>query len=306
LIHLFIINPKAKGIVVEDRIKDIRRFTISMPATQWRYHITRWRRDAKGYTRRFVSEAKDMVRVYAIGGDTTLFEVINGVIGLPNVEIAYCPWGADNALVYSLGGSKMLAPLRSLLTQSYSPVSVVDTIKVGPTYALCHCMIGAEAIGLRDGDSLARRTGLPRNFCYTIMGGMSMLIGKAKQKYTFNLDGEKWSEDCVSVLVANTSHYASGLQPAPDTDWQDGELDLYYIKPFPMNKLFTVTTDYVKGKHQKHKDFIFHKRGKRLQLSSNEPMVMAMEEQVFYQRQIDFEIVSASINMVLPHGEQNL
>ena len=43
--------------------------------------------------------AKDTVRVYACGGDGTVFEVANGMVGFENAELAIYPVGTGNDFV---------------------------------------------------------------------------------------------------------------------------------------------------------------------------------------------------------------
>ncbi|MDR2073102.1 MAG: acylglycerol kinase family protein, partial [Spirochaetaceae bacterium] len=133
--HLFIINPKAgkaNGRIPEIK-NDIQSFFAGRPEVDYTIHVTRWKRDASGYTLRYASDTREIVRIYALGGNGTFYEIINGAVGLPNVQIAWYPLGKNNSLLHSFGPEHLPA-FQSLMNLSLSPVGTIDTIKVGNNY----------------------------------------------------------------------------------------------------------------------------------------------------------------------------
>ncbi|MDR0616136.1 MAG: acylglycerol kinase family protein, partial [Synergistaceae bacterium] len=93
--HLFIVNPASVGVKAKKNeiVGKISAFFADYPDIGYDIYMTRWKRDAVGYVRRYALASDEFVRVYAVGGTGTLFEVINGAIGLPNVQVACYPLG---------------------------------------------------------------------------------------------------------------------------------------------------------------------------------------------------------------------
>ena len=55
------------------------------------------------FLKNYLAEHKDTVRVYACGGDGTVHEVVNGMVGFPNAELAILPTGTGNDFVKTYG-----------------------------------------------------------------------------------------------------------------------------------------------------------------------------------------------------------
>jgi diacylglycerol kinase (ATP) len=298
--HLFIINPHAAEVKADALVKSIEDFFSNYPATAYNIHVTRWKRDAVGWTRRYVSNQSDTVRVYVMGGDSTLFEVLNGVAMLPNAELAYLPYGKDNALLHSLGGNEKLKLMRSIPAQFFAETVKADIFRMGTQYALSHCMGGAEALSLRDGDQLHKLLRLPRNWCYQAAALKILLTGETLLAYHIIADGEDLSGEYITFLVTNVSSYASGLKPAPEARWDDGYIDLYLVRPCPKWKVVDIIANYVSGKWDKFPDYILHRQCKKIAISSTNPITLAIDEQLFYDTDIIFEALPGTLKFVLP------
>ena len=55
------------------------------------------------FLKNYLSKNKDTVRVYACGGDGTVHEVVNGLVGFANAELAILPVGTGNDFVKTYG-----------------------------------------------------------------------------------------------------------------------------------------------------------------------------------------------------------
>ena len=108
-----------------------------------------------------------MVRVYVFGGGGTLFEVINGVVGLPNVQVAYYPLGKDDDLLTAFGKNSR-SVFQSMRNLSLAPAIPIDTILAGNHYYVTHWYIGIEAVSYLLGKKLSETIMLPINFCYIV------------------------------------------------------------------------------------------------------------------------------------------
>ncbi|MDR2210333.1 MAG: hypothetical protein LBO65_02550 [Spirochaetaceae bacterium] len=302
--HLFIINPKAGKINgrVTGIERDIQSFFTGNSQANYNIHVTRWKRDASGYTLRYVTNTREIVRVYALGGNGTFFEIINGAVGLPNVQVAWYPLGRNNSLLHSFG-SEHLSAFQSFMNLSLSPVSTIDTIKTENNYMVGNALIGGEAVAFKWGEYLADHFALPRNHCYLGMGFLNALLHRQGRHYYFETEDMQFHGDYRSILVTNVSTYGAGLRPAArDALINDGYMDLYTIKRIPRSFLLKALRDYTQGNYHKWPDYIRHYRCKKLRIVSNSVMTIAIDGEFLYKNSLDFEVFPASVDFVCPPG----
>jgi diacylglycerol kinase family enzyme len=302
--HLFIIDPASKHFSdgIDEIEKDIHNYFAANPRRNYAVHFCRWKRDASGYTQRYVSNALEMVRVYAMGGSNTLFEVINGAVGLPNVQIAWYPLGKVNPMLYAFGGDRNLSFFQSLQNLSLSPVITMDTIRAGNHYIATNAFIGAEAKACRAGEDLADRAKLPKNVCCFTVGLLNALLGRDNQFYSMETEHEKAEGEYNTILVSNAPTGGTGLKSAAEALLNDGYMDVYAIKRIPRTKVFAVVRDYGRGLYRNWPQYITHYRCKEFRISSASVMTISLDESFFYSNAMDFEICPYSLDFVCPAG----
>jgi diacylglycerol kinase family enzyme len=307
--HLFIINPRAfflKG-QVEELCREIHSLFRHFLPARYDIHITRWKRDAVGFVHRYVSTADRMVRVYAVGGMGTLYEVINGVVGLPNVQVASWPFGIDNTFLCYFGKEKM-ERFRSLKNLVFSGVSSFDLIRCGNNYGICAGYMGIEAIASERGDRLIENMNilpgwLVRSGAAYVALALYYCIKKGTtQLYQVMLDGVLLRGSYRSILVANQPYLSGGLCPAAEARPDDGMLDIYLIQNIPGLMTVTFVLDYVRGSYQKWPKYISHYRCKSINISSDQIMHICIDGEHFYDAAVAYEVVPRAIDFVCPGG----
>ena len=100
--HLFIINPKAGKVDRTDELKIRIERLMKKRREVYRIAVTEYPRHATEIVQKVASDG-DHWRVYACGGDGTLNEVVNGAVGLANVEVTHYPCGTGNDFVKLFG-----------------------------------------------------------------------------------------------------------------------------------------------------------------------------------------------------------
>jgi diacylglycerol kinase family enzyme len=301
--HLFVINPKAALVRGQaDRLREeITAFFANYPEFKYDVHITRWKRDAVGFTRRYISASPELVRVYAAGGMGTFFEVINAAAGLPNVQVAYYPQGAANSFLRSFGEDK-LHFFRSLRNLVFAPVTGVDLIRWGNNYGINHSLIGLDSRAEQDSLTLVRRTGIKRDTAHTITGILRFLEGKTINYYRIDVDGRKIAGEYTGLMVANAPCFGQRFCPAIDAVLTDGALHIYLIRKIPFYIAPKLFTDYENGRWAKWPDYISHYRGKRISISSPAMMTISFDGELFYNDRIEYTVVPRGLDFVCPEG----
>ncbi|MCL1814439.1 MAG: hypothetical protein FWG27_01255 [Treponema sp.] len=300
--HLCIINPMAGFVVgrVNEIEEEIRNYFAGNPRMNYTIHITRWKRDASGYTLRYVNNASEMVRVYAFGGGGTLFEVINGVMGLPNVQVAYYPLGKNNDLLTAFRNDQKDL-FRSMRNLSLSPVLTIDTIQAGNHYVVSTILIGTEAASYQLGEKLSERFSLPLHFCYIMAGFYYSFLKAEIRHYRIEMQMLTLEEDLMGILVSNVPGHGTG-KPAPEAQFNDGYMNVYTIKPAPRNKIIKGIMDYRKGQYAKWPEYVTHYRCKKLRITSSKDMIISLDGEIFYDAELNLKMQSASLDFVCPPG----
>lgn len=302
--HLFIVNPvagKVKG-EVDAITEEIKTFFKSNPNIPYDIHVTRWCRDAVGFTRRYVTESSELCRVHVVGGVGTLFEVVGGVIGLQNAQVASYPRGKGNAFLRYFG-TQNLHYFSSVRAQVFSDTTPVDVIRCGHNYAIGFSGIGVGSRANELGDELMQKTRLTSNNFYSGSVVYHVMKGEhAFQRYKVTLDGQNFDGDYASILIANEPCYGINMHPAVDAHPNDGILDIYLFKAKPKLKTILGLRTYITGHYRKIPDCVSHYTARKVSVSSDVTMCMSMDGETFYDKGVDYEIIPYAIDFVCPNG----
>ncbi|MDR2052880.1 MAG: hypothetical protein LBP80_05655 [Treponema sp.] len=302
--HLFIINPIAYGVKgrIDDIVREIDVLFTGSSQFEYHIHITRWKRDASGFARRYAYKADKIVRIYAVGGTATLFEVINGVTGLPNVQIAFWPFGRTNLFLQHFEANRREC-FRFLRNLIFSGVASFDLIRYGNNYGICFGTMGVGALISLNMRRVVEHAGIFSGISDQILLAVSAYYGlkrQCEQFYHVTIDDEHWREKYISLLVANQPCYTENMRPAPDAVPDDGLLDLYLMKRPPPLRLFAVITDYIRGNYHKWPQYISHFRGKKVSISSEQVILINVDGEYFYDTTIDCEVIPRAVDFVCP------
>jgi len=300
--HLFIINPVAKRIKGKTkRIRDkLSAFFSEYPDIQYDIFESRWCRDSLTFIRRYISASSETVRIHSIGGNGTLFEVINSIVGLQNVEVAAYPYGSANAFMRYFGrkSEKLFLSFKNMVFDKTIPL---DIIRCGNNYAMGFALAGLEAFANMKGDEWILK-GMPEDFAYVLAAIVQLMTGKASQKYHIEIDNHIIEGDYISILIANAPCYGKAMNSAVDAHPDDGFFDVYIFKNAPTLKLLSSIPAYTKGNYRKIPDLVSHYRAKKVKLSSDKVMCMSVDAQTMYGKSIEYEIMPKAINFVCPNG----
>lgn len=302
--HLFIINPVASELKgrVDTLIDNIKGFFAGNTQLEYDIHVTRWTRDASAFAHRYALNSDSLVRIHSCGGSGTLFEVVNGTIGLPNVQIAAYPMGGSNEFIRYFG-EKRKHMFLSIRNQVFSDTISIDAIRCGTSYGISYGLVGLESVANVKGSELMQYTILPSDFCY-IWGAVSSISHKGRlgQSYRVSLDGKPLDGKYITMMIANGPCYGKGMNPAVEAHPNDGKLEVYMLKDMSRARFFPCISPYVSGDYKKLKDRVAHHSGKKITISSDSVMCISMDGEAFYETTVEYEIQPGAIEFVCPNG----
>lgn len=305
--HLFIINPASKRVkghvgTIQD---EINTFFKKYPDISYNIYVSKWCRDLVTYIRQFIMDIRtysdEIVRVHSVGGTGTMFEAVNGVVGLRGVEVAAHPYGRANTFLQYFGLDKMKL-FSSMESQIFDKTIPVDIIRCGHNYGICYGMMGIEAHGNALGDEWIEK-GIPADISYSGAAALKILRDKrVGQNYHINIDGVRVEGDYASVMTANTPCYGDRMYPAVDAHPDDGILEVYIFKSVSRIRTLLSITPYTHGGYRKLPDLVTHYSAKKIKITSDETMCMSIDGEHFYGTSIEYEVIPHALKFVCPKG----
>ncbi len=194
-------------------------------------HLTQSENDATEAARFAVAEGFDLV--IAVGGDGTINEVMNGLVGSP-VQLGILPAGTENVLAKERHIPSSLEkaaqylreapPRKADVARVTSGVSETSSRRVG--HFLCFAGVGFDALIVEKiQPELKARLGA---MAYVMTGFDHMFkYQEVNRVATIQVDDQPPQSFAFwQIIIANIQTYGGGLRPAPRASMHDGLLDL--------------------------------------------------------------------------------
>jgi YegS/Rv2252/BmrU family lipid kinase len=311
--HIFIINP----ISFSDKnelnvlIKDINKLFLNQENNLF-IHISKFPRDAIATIRKLIAQFDNKVkfRVYAVGGDGILFDCLNGVVGLPNVELGLLPYGNSNDFIRSFGDN-LNVQFRNVNDQLNGVSQVTDVIYCGNNYAINTCTIGMESYAVHKALELHSRfrrfiERSPKpvgRFLYNLLyfiGGVFSIKNREiiNQAYKITIDGKDFSGHYAMINIANGPCYGGDKNGAIAAMPNDGLLDIILFKSTGIFNFISKGFDYLYGKYYKYPDLISYHRGEQIVVRSKMPLVLQLDGEIFLDTNIKVKIIPNAIKFI--------
>jgi YegS/Rv2252/BmrU family lipid kinase len=172
--------------------------------------------------------SSDFDIIVAVGGDGTVNEVAQGLIGT-SAAMGILPMGSGNGLARELGISMDI--LNSVRTLVNGNRQQIDVCRINSQRFLCTSGVGFDA---QVADKMAKATsrGFLRYIQLTIQESIAFKPFKIKMKVD-----DIWIEKPVFLVTfANASQFGNNARIAPNASMTDGLIDVVVVKPF--NKIW--------------------------------------------------------------------
>lgn len=258
--HLFIINPKAGKTDRTDELKRRIEKLMRKRSGIYKIAVTEYPRHATEIVQKVVSGG-EYWRVYACGGDGTLNEVLNGAVGLSNVEITHYPCGTGNDFVKLFG--RHLTRFYSLEELADGESMEFDLIKCMDKHSINICSVGFDARIAGDVHLFSKFPFIKPYTAFTLAAAYNLFKG-INRKYSVQVDGEQLDGEYSLLVCANSRFYGGGYNPVPDADPTDGILDFLLVKKASAFQVATLIKKYSEGKYRELSDLITYRRGRSM------------------------------------------
>lgn len=293
--HVFIINPIAgKGRAVQmigaikSRFKDfIQSYEISI--TEAPEHATEIAKKA--------ASGGEAVRIYSVGGDGTLNEIINGIAGFPNVELGIIPCGSGNDVARYL--YPVIDPLKLIRVLPVSTSRTVDLGRLNKKYFLNIASIGFDAEVVLNRRYFKRFPLVSGSMSY-ILAVLTTLIKCKKYNLKITLDNKKPIEkEFLLTIFANGSYYGGGMLAAPSAKMDDGIFDFYLVESLTRRRILRFFPLFMKGKHENMEE-VELARGTKAIVESNNPFPVNIDGEISLETLISIDLLPKHIKVLIP------
>ncbi|MBQ4625880.1 MAG: diacylglycerol kinase family lipid kinase [Clostridia bacterium] len=294
--HIFVINPAAGQGKALDFIKPKIEWVCKKYNLDYEIYVTEKKGDGIEYVDN-MSRTGEEIRCYACGGDGTLYDVVNGAFGYPNVQVAVIPLGSGNDFIRLFGTKDEFMVLEDVVNGV--PVSL-DVIKCGNEIAINQCSMGMDAEVCAMQGKIKKFPLVTGEGAYYI-GCLYAIIRKFKNRFTVSIDDqEPFTKDCLFCFCGNSRWYGGGFKAAPNAQPDDNLLDFVIVESSVSRaKLVTLLNKYKRGEHLDW-DITMFKRGRKLTIHSEKPAAVNVDGETKYVTDTSFEIIDNGIVFVVP------
>ena len=304
--YIFIINPFAGPRNAEEFIKNEVSKALAASSTEYEieFYVTNTPGDATEFVAKYADEHPNLdVCFIACGGDGTVYEVANGVVGKDNAYMCVYPCGSGNDYVKYYGGRE---PFFDIIGIFEGSVRDVDVMKVGDKYSINICNFGFES-AVADCISSVKR--LPiiggKNAYYT--GIAKAIFTSMKNKCSVYADGELLNPDGKILLcsLGNGSYVGGSFNCSPKSDNTDGLMEVCLVKPVSLPRFISLIPYYEKGTHlesDKFDDILVYRRAKTVKIEATEGFKLTLDGEIIKAAEVTVENIKGGIHFIVPRN----
>ena len=206
--HVFIINPTAGKSDSRQKIYDMAEKLRQDHGLEVQCLLTKKQGHATEIARRLCQSGEEL-RFYACGGDGTVNEVANGIIGYDNASMTVIPVGTGNDFLKNFGPEDM-EKFRDAENLWDAPQFPIDAIDVNGRIALTIACSGIDARVAKDVHNFSESPILDGKSSYIVSLMVNFLFKGIGSHWTVELDGEAVEDDYALVAVCNGRRLHAG------------------------------------------------------------------------------------------------
>lgn len=320
--HLIISNPHSGNAenkkIFENEVKE------AFNGLDYEIYYTEGPRTIITFLKKYLKNTKDTVRVYACGGDGTVHEIANGLVGFKNAELAIKPVGTGNDFIKSYSrnknyeeivknrcAEKQFSDFKKLIEGKAFPIDLTkitgDSLDE-PWYSINVVNFGFDAIVGAMGNYY-KEHGVPADakknekenpYVYALNHD-AMKHGRFNDTEVY-ADGEKLNEKQILLGTISQGQFVGGeFWCAPKSDNTDGLLDIGVWKTMTFLGLGLIINAYKTGKHlnKKRRKYVYRK-AKAAVIDAPRIIDVCVDGEMIKGKHFELECVPAAIKLVIP------
>jgi len=218
------------------------------------------------------ADLADYDGLVAVGGDGTLFEVLNGLYcheRRHRVPLGRVPIGTGNAFARDLGllpgdwerAIALIAAARTRAVDVGRVECAADADGAKPFYFLGIIGAGLPVDAMRS----AERIKYLGRHAYSLAALWHALLLKT-YGLCIEIDGERIEQEALFIEISNTRYTGTHFLMAPDARFDDGLLDVTIVRRLPRARLLRLFPTIYSGRHVEY-DEVLTRRGRTIRIS---------------------------------------
>ena len=298
--HVFIINPNAGKYDSRQRIYDMADALREKHGLDVQCILTKKQGHATELARRLCDSGEEL-RFYACGGDGTVNEVANGVIGYDNAAMTVIPVGTGNDFLKNFGGA---APLFADAENLWDgPQFPMDAIDVNGRIALTIACSGIDARVAADVHKYSESPLLDGKTSYIASLAVNFLFKGIASHWTVTLDDEVIEDDFSLVAVCNGRYYGGGFMPVAEARMDDGVLNTLVVKKVSRVTFAKFVGPYSKGGYSKFPEYAHCSTPQVIRIHSEKPdIVTCLDGECMTNSDVTIRMSEKKLNFFGPEG----
>jgi YegS/Rv2252/BmrU family lipid kinase len=245
-----------------------------------------------------ISQKKDVSAVIAIGGDGTVHEVANGLIG-SEIPLGSIPAGSGNDFARGLQIPKQSN--KALDKVLYGRKQKMDIVCINDEVIISAAGIGFDGQVAKVTNQATYKKWLNRfglgKLCY-IFSFFKVLFLYRPTEVNIVIDGQEQTFSCVWLIaVANVPFYGGGMKICPNAKFDDGVFDVCIVHGITRWKLVKLFPRVFRGTHI-YDRAITTLTGKQLAIMSTSPMITHGDGEIVGETPIQLSIKKEGLYIV--------
>lgn len=288
---LFIVNPVAGGgkalVAWEKHKNDLKSLFPTSEAV-----FTKAPGDATSFA--MSASEKGFDTVISCGGDGTLNEVVNGIVG-SGIKVGIFPLGTGSDFGKSVG----IRDYESFLSSLNSGKSIKVDIALSEfsdgnrRYFINSLEAGFGADVMQFVDS-HRRLGK----ISFIVGILATIARLRKFDVEINIDSRRWAVRSMEIIVANGKYFGGGMLASPGSRVDDSILDVHILKPIGRLRTIIQLRELINGTYIE-KGHSIEINGKSIEIDTMEILV-EMDGEVAGKTPVKITLIPGALDLLIP------
>lgn len=240
-----------------------------------------------------VAQGKGFKKIFAVGGDGTLNEVING-IELNQATVGIIPTGSGNDLSKMLGINTIADALIALKEQKHRRI---DLGRAGDRLFVNNLGLGFDACVA----TTHKRFQIFKGNLGYLFSTLKVLCDFKTYQVEITTDGYRFCERIMSVSIGNGQFHGGCFKLTPEAVIDDGLLDVCIIKELNKMKFLFNIPKAIKGTHGCLKE-VRSLKAEKIILYSQRPLFVHYDGEVLLEpiKEIEIEVLPSSLEVFVP------